>query len=294
MAPANDPTHPSAVDIPEGTAPLPDSLASPGVDATAQPAPASPGGSLWAPDTGRGKFRAAHGVLAVILLVAVAGFVGLLLQGGPAAGPAWSAFQPQQAGVAGAQEIADYVRARYLFEDETPLVDIDARPLSLQDEPVSLIAIQRTDNGRSDPLILDNQNAIEYGLCGDPAEKCAILKGTPSRERLRLLSRASLELALYTFRYLDGIDSVVTFLPPPQGQDPTWAIFFRRSDLEPMLEQPLTATLADAVPAHPADIPPSEVSTIDAVTGPHRFQYSFQQLEDGTPVLVLDDSLEQQ
>ena len=39
--------------------------------------------------------------------------------------------------------------------------------------------------------------------------------GKPSQERLKVLHREALELALYTFRYLPDVEGVVTLLPPP-------------------------------------------------------------------------------
>ena len=119
-------------------------------------------------------------------------------------------------------EIAEYVESRYVPEGAEPLVNISATRLSLQDEPVALIAVQLLDNGVDAQLLLESENSVEFGLCGDPASRCAITGGEPSRERLRMLSRASLELALDTFQYIEGVESLVAFLPPAEGQDPTW------------------------------------------------------------------------
>ena len=52
-----------------------------------------------------------------------------------------------------------------------------------------------------------------YNLCG-LGTSCAIAAGTPSLAGELLLRREALELALYTFRYIHGVDSVVAILPP--------------------------------------------------------------------------------
>lgn len=78
-------------------------------------------------------------------------------------------------------------------------------------------------------------------------------------------------------------------VPPPDGKDPIWALFFERCDLEPQLGQPLSATLPIAKPPLADKIARSEVVTIDRLTEPRRFQYGFQQLQDGSVALVLQD-----
>ena len=114
--------------------------------------------------------------------------------------------------------------------------------------------------------------------------------GEPSAERLRLLRREALELALYTFRYVDGTDSVVAFLPPRPGDEPTYALLLpaRRFRARSSTSRSRT-TLPNTPPAAPEDIAPLEVQTIDRLTTSNFFRFSFQQLQDGTAVLVLDD-----
>ena len=53
-----------------------------------------------------------------------------------------------------------------------------------------------------------------YSLCGLGAS-CSIATGTPSVERGELVRREILELALYTFKYVGGIENVIAFMPPP-------------------------------------------------------------------------------
>ena len=57
-------------------------------------------------------------------------------------------------------------------------------------------------------------NTVIYQLNG-LGTNLSINIGEPSIERLKVLQREALELALYTFRYLPDVEGVVTLLPPP-------------------------------------------------------------------------------
>jgi hypothetical protein len=237
----------------------------------------------------RGKFRAVYLLLGVVLGVAIAGFVALLVRGGPDPGPPWSAWQPQGTTAEKAQQIADYVGSSYRLESGGQLVSVQAAPLRVEDVPIGAVAIRR-------PPGLEESEAIDvfppdktsvYILCG-LGEACSIEEGQPSPERLRLLKREALELALYTFRYLDR-NAVVVFLPPAPGEEAAFALYFRRGAFEPELNRPLRLTLPAELPPLPHAIAPAEVLTIDRLTDPSFFRFSFQRLQDGTAVLVLDD-----
>ena len=58
--------------------------------------------------------------------------------------------------------------------------------------------------------------------------------------------REALELALYSFRYLDDTDSVVAFFPPEKGENMTHAYFFAKPELSKQLDPPLRLTLPQA------------------------------------------------
>ena len=113
-----------------------------------------------------------------------------------------------------------------------------------------------------------------------------------------LLRREALELALYTFRYVKGVDLVVALLPPKppasngsttptQAEEPTQALFYRPGDLD----SSSTARCGDDPAEDPApadDRRPREAAP-DRATDPHEpFKASFEQGQDTRVFLVLD------
>lgn len=240
----------------------------------------------------RGRFLAVYGLLAVVLAAAAAGLVFLLDAPGGEPEPAWSAWAPDESAETSVpQQIADHVGAQYHLDDGQQLVAVQAAPARVQDVPLGAIATRKPPQaGSTEPLIdiFPIEETSVFILCG-LGENCAIQGGTPSAERLRLLRREALELALFTFRYVEGTNSVVAFLPPAPGEQPSLALFFRRGDLEAELDRPLRTTLPAATPPPPEQIAASEAVTIDRLTGASLFRFEFQQLQDGTAVLVLSD-----
>ena len=59
-----------------------------------------------------------------------------------------------------------------------------------------------------------------FSLCG-LGQSCAIATGKASVERGTLVRREILELALYTFKYVGGVNHVIAFMPPARGKQPT-------------------------------------------------------------------------
>jgi hypothetical protein len=240
----------------------------------------------------RGRFLVFYGLLAIVLAAAIVGLVVVLERPGAEPDVVWSAWSPESSAETPVpQQIADYVGAQYRLGDGQQLVGIQAAPPRVQDVPVGAIATRKPPAaGSSEPLIdiFPTEETAVFILCG-LGENCAIQGGSPSTERLRLLRRESLELALYTFRYVDGMNYVVAFLPPAPGEQPSLALFFRRGDLEAELGQPLRVTLPAATPPPPDAIAPSEIVTIDRLTNASLYRFQFQQLQDGTAVLVLND-----
>ncbi len=103
-----------------------------------------------------------------------------------------------------------------------------------------------------------------------------------------LLRRQALELALYTFKYVDGVESVTIFLPPPPGADAqASAVFLKRGDLKSLLSRPLSKTLAPGAPSI-GQIPASELQSLNGVTGSKLYRYTYTQAQDLSAVLVLE------
>jgi len=73
-------------------------------------------------------------------------------------------------------------------------------------------------NAASSQVRLLGGNTVAYNLCGIGGKNCSIGTGAPSTDRLLLLRREALELALYTFKYLGGTDNVLAVLPPGHSQ----------------------------------------------------------------------------
>ena len=107
--------------------------------------------------------------------------------------------------------------------------------------------------------------------------------GKPSKERMLLLKREALELALYTFHYADDVDMVVTLLPPLPSErseaaetlgelPPVPALFFRPGDLRGELGVPLDATLPPLT-SRPGQngLDEPEAKRIDALTRGNSF-----------------------
>jgi hypothetical protein len=244
------------------------------------------------PNVPRHRFGIAYLILAVILGTAVGLFVVLAGDGGKDRGPSWSTWKPRQEGVRKLNEISKFVESRYALPNGRKLVLVLSTPPEVQSQgqPVPLRAIGVSsglpgETGR-DASFYDATTAWAYNFCG-LGNKCA-LPGKASVARYDLLRREALELALYTFKYESAIESIITYMPPSVGAAPSTAIFLRRQDVVAALKLPLTRTLsAPKKNLRPGQISARDLAVVREYTGNRVYQYDFQQLQDGTPVLVL-------
>ena len=95
--------------------------------------------------------------------------------------------------------------------------------------PIRDVAIAKTLDPTQQSDVLggvDSKKTAMYVLLA--AWLSMIKEGSPSVARGAVLRREALELALYSFRYLDNTDSVVAFFPPQKGKDVTHAYFFAK------------------------------------------------------------------
>lgn len=200
----------------------------------------------------------------------------------------WSTWYPTAQGLAGANQIAQFVGRRYRMASGDQLVGVRAGPLSVQDVRVSAIALRTAgvEGTGSDISVIPAARSVSYVLCG-LGENCAIPGGKATRGRERLLRREALELALYTFSYMQ-VDSVVAFLPPRPDAEPLWSFLFRRETFREELTQPLRVTIPESEPPFPGKMTRIEVARIDRLTEPSRYRFQFSQSQDGSVLLVLD------
>jgi hypothetical protein len=249
-------------------------------------------------------YRTRFAVLYVLLAVVAGAGVGSLLvlvgRGSPAPAPAWSAWEPTGSVERRSAQIADHVGDQYDLPSGKPLTAVTyAGPPTVTGPDgstfqVRAIAVQPdTTAGRAEADDIDTVSAdgtVMYTLCG-LGSSCSIAEGEPTIARGQLLRREALELALYSFKYLDGVHSTLVLLPPrPDGQAAT-AVFLERGDVVSALERPLAETLTAPLTPGLGEIGDDEQRVIDNATQSRLYSYGYLQAQDGSPVLVLSPAL---
>jgi hypothetical protein len=239
------------------------------------------------------RFRVAYALLAVVLGAAVGGFIVLIGRDDSGNGAAWSQWKPEGSSTLKTVQIARVVGAQYRLPSGNQLVAVYPRmppavAPSTQETPIGHIALAQS-SAPEDIKVFNTENSVEYVLCGvNPRPgQCAIGEGKATLQRARLLHRESLELALYTFKYVDGVDSVVTLQPPKAGSNPTFATFFQKDDFKEELDHPLRQTLAGSSPFTTGDFPVAQQARVAQIVTPFLFRFSYQQAPDLSAVLVL-------
>jgi hypothetical protein len=282
-----------------------------GLNETAAPAAltkGAQGGRSSSPHSA--KFLAATATLVGVAIGAIIFAVAVALTGDhPGPSQPWSPWKPAQGGLAGERQIAGEVAPFYRASPSTQLVIVTVQNVS------SATANSTSGNGGGTQIALRDPNngtlsalsgtSAVYNLCGLGAN-CAISVGTPSTARLLLLRREAFELALYTFKYIGGVDNFVAILPPghttqggtltpkpPSGAPKTSpldiAVVFQRQDLKHFLDRPLRLTLPEQLPPTVEQMPNApEAELVSVVTGQALFREQSVQAQDGSNVLVLD------
>jgi hypothetical protein len=252
------------------------------------------------------KFRAAVAVLVVLGAAALAAAVGLTVSRSHRASSAgdWSQWKPQDSGLAGAQEIADFVSPYYRATPTDQLAVVTTINLNNPASPLEVvIPSTSSSNGLQ---ALPPESTVAYNLCGVGSTDCSIGVGQPSSARLLLLRREALELALYTFRYIGGARTVVAVLPPghtlqgctgicpkPQTKATTkplnLALAFDRKELQPWLSRPLRTTLPEPLPPSVSQMASApEAELISVITAHGMFSQRVEHAQDGSTVIVLN------
>ena len=270
-----------------------------------------------------GKFRAALLLLLGCAVAAIGVAVVVLSQGRRGTNSVqWSSWSPSDNGTLGAREIADFVAPFYRISAVNQLAVITV--VNLESSSAAAAAQQAAANGTtpsatgsglqvavkpsptSSAVSLLTGNTIAYNLCGIGGKSCAIGVGKPSTARLLLLRREALELALYTFKYIHGIQNVVAILPPGKSTQtsalshklPTstsrahpldMAVLFVRQEVQPLLGQPLSAILPEPTPPTVTEMPHApEAGLVDQITARGLFSEQLQQAQDGSSLIVLN------
>jgi len=153
---------------------------------------------------------------------------------------------------------------------------------------VKAIAIRKVPQSNAGIRIIEDTTKTRlYTLCG-LGKNCSIDSGTPSATRGRLTRREALETALYTFKFVPSIDSVIAFMPPAPGATTSSVLFLEKSALQEQLKQPLNKTLPLATPPLPTAEDLAEAGTIDKLTLKNMFSYELTALQTGGAAIVLD------
>jgi hypothetical protein len=150
------------------------------------------------------------------------------------------------------------------------------------EKKIAAIGILRTAHSSTFSRILATTNTYQVELCGlDPA--CALTPAQASPTDLRLLRSEALEIALYTFKFVPGIDAMLVYMPPSSTKSPPRLPYLEKNKLENALSQPLKNTLATTA----LSTDPSRAATINGLTLPAQFAYTLQSQSDGTEALIL-------
>ena len=241
----------------------------------------------------RSRFAFVYGALALVAGVAAGAFVVLLFRPDPPPPQKWSSWQPHGSSTSEVRQIADQIAKKYRQKNGTELVAaLPSAPKvtgSQGDVAVSAIAVRPdTSKGLKEESQIDiipANTSYQYVLCGLGAN-CSIKGGKASVARHALLRREALELALYTFKYVDGIDSVSVFLPPrPDGQASATSVFLKKSDVKAELHKPLADTIGTKAPRI-GKMTKKELALVNKITEPRLYSYEYQQAQDGSAVLI--------
>jgi hypothetical protein len=253
-----------------------------------------------------GRFRWAIVVLFVVAGCSLAAAVSLSSPSSRATAKgsgAWSSWSPPDSGLAGAQEIADFLAPYYRATASDQLAVVTAENL---DNPANPLQVVVPSGGSTGSLLpLPASSTIVYNLCGVGSTDCSIGVGTPSPSRLLLLRREALELALYTFKYIGGIATVVAILPPghtvqqctgicakpqekPVVKPLDIAVAFDRAELSPWLSRPLRSTLPEEIPPAVGQMPSGEAELVSIITAHGLFSARTARAQDGSTVVTLN------
>ena len=231
-------------------------------------------------------------LLAAVVGAGVGSFIVLASGSGESEEPAWSAWQPNGSRLMKVRQIADRIPKSYRAENGSQLTVSLASTLTVPtadgvNVPVRAVVVRPdTSKGLAEEDDIDVYpagNIVSFGLCGTKSkQQCEVTPRNAKRDTL--LRRQALELSLYTFKYVDSVNSVVVFMPPKAESQDT--VFLRRSDVADVLDQPLSSLLPTVRPRVGA-LSSLEQGRIMRLTEPRTYAAEVQASPDGSPVLIL-------
>ena len=240
----------------------------------------------------RFRFGIIYLLLAAVVGAGVASFIVLASGTGQEEEPAWSAWQPHGSRLMKVRQIADRIPKSYRAENGSQLTVSLASALTVPTAegasvPVRAVVVRPdTSKGLAEEDDIDVYpagNIVSFGLCGTKSkEQCEVAPLTAGQETL--LRRQALELSLYTFKYVDSVNSVVVFMPPTAETQST--VFLRRNDVVDELDRPLSALLPTVKPRAGA-LSALEQREVLRLTQPRIYAAEVQASPDGSPVLIL-------
>ena len=247
--------------------------------AAGAPAVAATGPSEYAP-----RFQFMTGALVAVGIAALVG-ITIAIVGIPPKheGPAWSSWKPTSGGLQGATQIASHIAGAYRDQGRQ-LVKVDANDISYKGIPLLVAMRKSAEEGGA--IQVHDEKGVLYQMCG-LGVNCQIDSGKPSKERMLLLRREGLELALYTFRYLKDVKQVVVLIPATPGKAQTIALYFSRDELRPELDRPLTSSLLPTAPTTKTVTLSPDARLVDQTTNPYLFSLMGSSFND-RGYLVLD------
>jgi hypothetical protein len=245
----------------------------------------------------RGRFAAIYVLLAAIAGAGIGALVVLVDRGAPAPEPAWSEFEPVGSAERRVAQIGDQVSDSYRLESGSQLAAVTyAGPPTIAGQEGAPLEVRALAvETRAEAVTADDfdtvpaSESVMYILCG-LGESCSIQDGQPTLERGALLRREALELALYTFKYVDDIDSVLVLLPPAPGGSSV-SLFIQRGDVQAALDKPLRETLTAAATPGVGEMSQSELRTVANLTQARLYQFRPLQAQDGSLLMILTPAI---
>ncbi len=230
----------------------------------------------------RRQLAIAYGVIVVAAIGLALGAYFLFLRGSSSG---WSSWKPSARAVPqAAQQIAAHVAPRYKLADGSQMARAaifgDAAKLQ------SIVFLAKPKAKGTVLATPTTSNTVQYALCGFGSQ-CAVNDGSPTTLQSYVLQQEGLELALYSFKYLPSVGTVVVYLPPKPQEALTRTFLveiFKRGALAPQLRTPLSETVGNTPPL-PGKLTSTQAEAIAMLTVPSLYLWGSVPLPNGQSIL---------